>query len=401
MISVQEAERFIFDSISQLAPIEISIHELTTQTLYESHYADRPYPPFHRVTMDGIAIQTGSLNRQWQIQGLQKAGDLPQTLQNREHAIEIMTGSVLPHASNAVIRYEDLVLKEHVAHLKEKLPLQAHMNIHLQGSDCEEGALLIEAGTRCSAAQLGVLASIGKEKVLAIRLPKVAVISTGDELVAIGESPKPQQIRRSNSYALKYALSSYGIREISLYETKDSLDEMRRVIDEALSTHDLILISGGVSAGKFDWAPQALADLAIHKIFHKVRQKPGKPLWFGMNSDNKIVFGLPGNPQSTLVCFYRYITLALSKLMGRNKIGSKIYAKLKPAKAPNLVANLVNFVPVCVSFDEQACIYAEPVLHQGSGDFVNLAKSDGFIELAENEEFVHHKAYPLYLWQNL
>ncbi len=401
MISVQEAEQFILKNVSLLNPIAISIHDLETRTLYESHYADRPYPPFHRVTMDGIAIQTESTDLNWQIQAVQKAGETPYTLLNAKHAIEIMTGSVVPHGTNAVIRYEDLLIKDQVACLKEKLPLRPYMNIHLQGSDSQEGALLIEAGNPCSAPQLGVLASIGKEKLLAIRLPKVAIISTGDELVALGANPNPQQIRRSNSYALKFALRSFGIRDISLYESKDSLTEMRTIISEALVSHDLLLISGGVSAGKFDWAPQAFEDLAIHKIFHRVRQKPGKPLWFGMSQKGQVVFGLPGNPQSSLVCFYRYISLALAKLMGRKQVERKIYAKLRPMTSPSLVPNLVNFIPVHTVFDEQGCIYAEPIPHQGSGDFINLAKSDGFIEIPENDDLANHKAYPLYLWQKL
>ncbi len=399
MISSQEADQLISSHVNPLNFIDTSLYDCSFKTLSEDCYADRPYPPFHRVAMDGIAIKATFHQEVWTLQDFQKAGDEAKTLIDSKYAIEIMTGSVLPHGCDAVIRYEDIDIHNNIVKLKSPLNLTSFTNIHKQGVDCSEGSLLVEKGACLSAPIIAVLASIGKTRFMTTRLPRVAVISTGDELVEPEQVPSCQHIRRSNSHALKFALKSFGCSEVSLYDSKDSSLEMLALFDKVLQSYDLILVTGGVSAGKYDYVPTVLEELGVRKVFHKIRQKPGKPLWFGTSRLGKPVFGLPGNPQSSLICFYRYVSLALAKLFGKPEKSFQLYGKIR--QKLSLTPHLTHFLPVHVSCDETGSIYADIIPHQGSGDFISLAKGDGFIEIPENDDLANDKAYPIYLWRNL
>jgi molybdopterin molybdotransferase len=399
MISVAEAEQLIISHLSPLDMFRLPISKLESHILRESCYSDRPYPPFHRVAMDGICIDSNPTRRFWDIQGLQKAGEEPKTLNSDSHCLEIMTGAMLPHNSNTVVRYEDIDLRDGSAFLKPEIVIKPRSNIHWEGSDCSKNDLLVESGRLINAPLTGILAAIGKDTLSVSYLPKIAIVGTGDELVPVHETPAPYQIRASNALALNVALGALGIRNVSTLTICDEPDSMRETFAHLLATHDMLLLTGGVSAGKFDCVPKLLSSLNVQKVFHKVRQKPGKPLWFGIGEDQQIVFGLPGNPQSALVCFVRYVLVALRRLMASKRPNYEIRARLRSASLikPN---NLTQFIPVCISQDDNAVIFADPIAHQGSGDFVALAHSDGFLELAEAHTHQEGDTYPFFPWQN-
>lgn len=400
MISVTEAEQLIVSHLSPLDSFRLPIAKLGSHILREPCYADRPYPPFHRVAMDGIAIKFNPAQRAWSIQDIQKAGEAPKYLKSDAYCLETMTGSVLPDNCDSIVRYEDLDLRDGVAYLKTGVEIKVGSNIHRLGSDCSKNELLIESGRLINAPLTGILAATGYDTLSLSRMPRVAIVGTGDELVPVHETPAPHQIRASNILALNVAAASLGIHEITMLNIRDDVEAMRETFGNLLETHDMLLLTGGVSAGKFDCVPELLSSLNVRKVFHKVRQKPGKPLWFGIGERQQTVFGLPGNPQSALVCFVRYVIGALRVLVASKRPACEMRVQLKSASLIK-ANNLTQFIPVRLSQDDNATLFASPMIHQGSGDFVALAHSDGFLELAETSLPHEGGVYLFFPWRSL
>lgn len=254
--------------------------------------------------------------RNFSIEGCQRAGEAALSLKNNKSCIEVMTGAVLPIGTDCVIRYEDVIIKDQIANVDKNLKIEKFQNIHQKGSDCRAGGELVPCNTLLRSPQWAVAASIGKSEVLVKRTPKIALVSTGDELVEVDQIPKDYQIRRSNIYSMISSLHSRGFMDLTLNHLPDSQEEILKTLSQLLENHDILILTGGVSMGKFDFIPQCLADLKVKEIFHKVRQRPGKPFWFGVRDDKTTVFGLPGNPVSSLICLHRYILPTLSRAMG-------------------------------------------------------------------------------------
>jgi molybdopterin molybdotransferase len=383
MVDVSEAEAIIQSHPFSLNTQEVEISQAVGRVLAEEIKADRDFPPFNRVSMDGIAIAFDTFRngqRDYFLEGTQAAGMPPLNLKANTGAIEVMTGAMLPTGTDAVVRYEDIEIKSGraIVLLEEMVVGQ---NIHPQGQDAQLGDLLLDQGFCISPAEIALLASIGKKKVRVLEFPKTAIISTGDELVGIEELPLPWQIRRSNGYAIQAALTSMH-HPSYLFHIQDDLTILENQLKDIFLTHELIILSGGVSKGKFDFIPQALEKLGVEKLFHQVSQKPGKPFWFGCR-EKQVVFALPGNPVSTFLCFYRYIKPWLEKSAGLQVSHSKAVLaedfKFKPA--------LTYFLQVKVKNEKGVCL-AYPDAGGGSGDFANLKEVDGFIELpADRSEF--------------
>jgi molybdopterin molybdotransferase len=283
--------------------------------------------------MDGVAINFSaweSGKRTFKIENIQLAGSPQKELQNAENCIEAMTGAILPKNTDTVIRYEDTETTSNgnERFLTIKLEtLNFGKNVHKQGTDKQKGDVIVEKGCRIGAAEIGVAASVGKSEILVSKLPKIAVIATGDELVAIDQKPLPHQIRKSNIYSIQAGLQQLGI-QCSLYHLADSKAILTEKLAEILTKYDAIVLSGGVSMGKADFVPEVLTNLGVQKLFHKIKQRPGKPFWFGKTPNGKAVFALPGNPVSTFMCFYKYVKpwiLQSSKLKTNNNI---VYAIL-------------------------------------------------------------------------
>lgn len=392
MIPVSEATSIIQSHSIETAKEEIAIQHACGRILREEVRADRDFPPFDRVTMDGIALNFQAFKkgiRKFSIEGIQAAGEQPKRLNNTDSCLEVMTGAMLPVGTDTIIRYEDLEIKDQAAILLIQ-DIQKNQNIHSQGQDAKRNEVLLAPGITLSPAEVALLASVGKKTVLVSSFPKTAIISTGDELIPVDLIPLPYQIRRSNSYALQAALLELGC-QADQYHIPDQEEILETEVKKILAHYQLIIFSGGVSKGKFDFVPQTLERNGIQKRFHQVSQKPGKPLWFG-TSPNHVVFALPGNPVSTYMCFYRYIKPWLLKsLTGATKQNTAILAKDFSFKPP-----LTYFLQVSAHL-EQGQLKAYPSAGGGSGDFANLKDVDGFIELpAQTSDFKAGQAFNYY-----
>ena len=377
MISVHEAARHIHEHrvIPNIAHVPLA--ECTGRFLGLDIAADRDLPPYDRITMDGIAISFADFQngqRTFAIQATQAAGMPPEVLLP-QHCVEAMTGAVLPVGATTVIRYEDLAIDtlKKTATINEATVTDGQ-NIHRQGSDARKKTLLLSKGTRLSAIEVAVLASVGVASVPVLQPPRILLVGTGDEVVPVEEKPEAWQVRQSNASALAAALGMMGMSASSCHVADDA-PMLKQTLQAALPDYDVLILSGGVSKGKFDFIPSVLKDLGVREVFHQVAQKPGKPLWFGRSSTTT-VFGLPGNPVSTLICFYRYIQPWLLAGLGV----PPVYREVMLAEDVRFQPALTYFVPVTAHLHEGQC-HAVPSAGGGSGDFVNLLGKSGFIEL--------------------
>jgi molybdopterin molybdotransferase len=392
MVSVEEAASIILSQPLILQTGNVNLADINGHILAEKITADRDFPPYNRVSMDGIAIRTEELKNQrghFRLAGTQAAGQPPLSMEDTRDAIEVMTGAVLPAGADAVVRYEDIRINEGVAHLLID-SVKPGQNIHAKGADAKTGDILLEPGIRLTPAEVALLASVGKSSVKVFQFPEAAIISTGNELVDINETPAAWQVRKSNVLALQSALKDFHISS-HLFHMNDDEKEVVKKLKEILTAHEIIILSGGVSKGKFDFIPKALEEAGIKKEFHQISQKPGKPFWFG-RGDRKFVFALPGNPVSTFLCYYRYIHPWL-----------EISAGKKSAQQTAMLAtdftfsgDLTYFLQVKVT-SEAGKNLAHPDAGGGSGDFVNLKEVDGFLELpAHKKTFKAGEVYHYY-----
>ncbi len=392
MISSQKALEIILDKTVDFGTEEASFLEAQGRVLKEEIVADRDFPPFNRVSMDGIAIDYNSFEksrRSFSIEGIQAAGSEQLRLQNTENCLEVMTGAILPKNCDTVIRYEDVVIQEAVATITTEA-IEKGQNVHSKGKDRTANDVLIRKNTLISAAELGILATIGKSSVKVARQPKIMIVSTGDELVEVDNTPFDYQIRRSNVYTLVSLLKRLGIKADNDH-IKDDKAVLKAKIGSYLEAYDVLLFSGAVSKGKYDFLPEVLDELGVQKLFHKVAQRPGKPFWYG-KKQNVSVFAFPGNPVSTFIgCLkYFYPWYKKSVEIPYNHQGKAILREdftFKP--------ELTYFLQVKLDEDGGLKI-AKPVVGNGSGDLANLTNVDGFLELpAERTEFKAGETFPL------
>ncbi|KAF9659331.1 molybdopterin molybdotransferase MoeA [Tenacibaculum sp. ZH5_bin.1] len=386
MITVEEAKHIVLENTQDFGIEEIPFLEAVGRVLKEDIVADRDFPPFNRVAMDGIAINHRFFEhgvRDFKIEGIQAAGSPQQTLDNAANCYEVMTGAVLPNNTDTVIRYEDVDINTLVATITID-EIKEGQNIHIQGSDKSEGTILIKKNTIISAAEIGVLATVGKATVKVAKQPKVMIVSTGDELVDVNEYPLNHQIRRSNVYTLVSLLNDLKIPADTAHIT-DEKQILKENIASFLQEYDVLLFSGAVSKGKFDFLPEVLDELGVKKLFHRVSQRPGKPFWAGV-TDNCKVFAFPGNPVSTFVNCLVYFYPWYYKSIGVQQ--EKQTATL--AKNITFKPNLSCFLQVKLT-SENGQVYATPIQGNGSGDLASLVEADSFIELSKTEEIEFKK----------
>ena len=381
MISVEEATDIIHSNLLKTSVVDVELTKAVGRVLAQPIPCDRDLPPFNRATMDGIAIQHSSLSKQstFQIQSIQAAGQPQQILNSASLCMEIMTGAMLPQGTDTIIPYEQLSIDHTIAKINFPEKVEQGQNIHRQGTDAKKGETILKPGIRLSPAEIAVLASVGKNRVRVFEWPSVAIVSTGNELVDVADTPLPYQVRKSNSYALHAALLTIGC-SASIFHLPDDQTKLEAGLRQIISKHPVVILSGGVSKGKFDYVPQVLAAIGIKKHFHQVAQKPGKPFWFGSN-DNTFVFGLPGNPVSTYLCFYRYILPWLWKSFGiEHAIQTAVLSEDYSFKPP-----LTYFLQVKTQ-NENGRLMAYPRTGEGSGDFTNLVAVNGFLELPPGKD---------------
>ncbi|MDE2347795.1 MAG: molybdopterin molybdotransferase MoeA [Gammaproteobacteria bacterium] len=363
-------------------PIEsLPLLQCVGGTLRENVYAERDQPPFDRVTMDGIAGDSETWRqgvRRLKIQATQAAGAPPLTLDRKDHVIEVMTGAYLPAGCDCVVPVELIDVKGGYATLKADAVTTAFHNIHRRGTDGRQGSLLLEAGTMLRAPELAVAASAGMERVRVSGQPAIMVVSTGDELIEPGEPIADYQVRRSNAYAVAATLRQRGFARIGDDHVRDDEDMLRERLTLHLTTHEVLVLSGGVSMGRFDLVPKVLQQIGVQQVFHHIAQRPGKPMWFGIGPDGQSIFGLPGNPVSTLVCLIRYVIPAIAASMATKPAAPERLALAAPV---TFHAPLAYFLPVAIEHDDWGRAWAIPRPPNGSGDFLSLAGTDGFVEL--------------------
>ncbi|MBE7629398.1 molybdopterin molybdotransferase MoeA [Tenacibaculum piscium] len=408
MISVQEAKEIIRQNTQDFGTEEIPFMESVGRILKEDILADRDFPPFNRVAMDGIAINYIHFKngeRTFKIEGIQPAGSAQLTLKNSANCIEVMTGAVLPNNCDTVIRYEDVLLKNGIAKITIDT-INANQNVHPKGKDNVENDVLIHKNTLISAAEIGVIATVGKSTVKVAKQPKVMIISTGDELVDVHENPLEYQIRKSNVYTLVSLLKELHIPSEIVHIT-DSKSILKEKISNYLQEYDVLLCSGAVSKGKFDFLPEVFAELGVDKLFHKVAQRPGKPFWFGriaslgiseqdvypkLKKNDAIVFAFPGNPIATFVNCFVYFYDWYYKSIGIKE--DKQFAIL--SENITFKPNLTYFLQVKLE-NVNGQILATPIKANGSADLASLVNADGFIEIpkTENTEFKKGDLFPL------
>ena len=395
MLSVTDAFALTQQHLLKL-PIEtISLTDINGRVLREAVRADRDFPPFDRVAMDGIGIQFrayASGQRTFSITGQQFAGQPQQLLTDTNACLEVMTGAMLPTGVDTVIRYEDVLLSDGLATIILD-DIEPGQNVHHRAADRRAGDELLSAGTWLGPSAIAVAASVGQTTLTVTALPRVALISTGDELVDVADTPLPYQIRRSNTYMLRAALASLGI-SATLHHIVDDEKQLHDNLLHLITNNDLLILSGGVSAGKADFVPDVLARLGVQKHFHKVEQRPGKPLWFGTATD-KSVFALPGNPVSTVLCMHRYVLPYLRASLGLSPAPTQ-YAQL--AAAFVFKPDLTYFLPVRLTSEPDGRMLAHPLPGSGSADFANLLAADAFMELpAGQSAFGMDETFPVWL----
>lgn len=393
MISVEEALKIIHSHSKDFGSEQIPFIEAHGRVLDEDIYSDRDFPPYNRAAMDGIAISYGDWEngmRSFPITGEQFAGSPKQKLTTGT-CMEIMTGAVVPEGADTVIRYEDVSISNQNAQVTVD-EITALQSVVTQGTDAKAGSLIIAKGKKLSHGDVGILSSVGKTKVLVKKLPKVAIISTGDELVEPDQTPEPHQIRKSNVYTLCSLLTVQKLTYQSFH-----IDDDEQAIDIALpkilQDFDLVLLSGGVSKGKRDYVPEALEKHGITKHFHRIKQRPGKPLWFGSN-ENTTVFGFPGNPVSTVACFTVYCLSWLTHSLGLEIQENKAVL----TDTIHFGKELTYFVHVSL-INVNGQLQAKSLRGNGSGDLVSLSEADGFIELpSDKTEFKKGEEYKIHLF---
>ncbi|WP_114780640.1 molybdopterin molybdotransferase MoeA [Botryobacter ruber] len=400
MIQVDEAEKIILALAKDYGQELVPFEQALGRVLAEDLRTDRDLPPFNRVAMDGIAIRYEGFaqgHRTFTIKSTQAAGDAPAVLETATECIEIMTGAALPPSADTVIRYEDLEIQDGEATLLTEHVKQGQ-NVHEQGKDKKKYDVVAQANQVISPALLGIAAAVGATELPVKKLPKVVLISTGDELVPVHQPPLPHQIRQSNSYLVQAALQQYALQP-DLLHLPDDLSVTRMHLAECLQQYDVIIMSGGISMGKFDYVPQALEELQVEKLFHKVKQRPGKPFWFGRHAGGTLVFALPGNPVSTFMCLHRYFLPWLEASLGISG-KSGLFAALSQEVTFN--PPLQYFLQVKISVNEKGQLLATPFAGNGSGDFSNLVEADAFLELpAEQNSFRAGEVYRVWPFKRL
>src|SRR5215469_2844308 len=381
MLTPAEADLLIEQHL-QCLPIEsLPLAQCAGAVLRENVYAERDQPPFDRVDMDGVALDSRAVSagtRAFRIQATQAAGDVPLTLNSDAYCIEVMTGAVLPAGCDCVVPVEELAVERDEAALSASGRVEPWQNVRRRASDTRQGTLLLSAGQRLRAPEIAIAASAGMARIRVSAQPMLAVISTGNELVEPGEPVAAHQVRRSNAYAIVSALREHGFQRVADDHLQDDVEELRQRLRFHLETHDVLVLSGGVSMGRFDLVPQVLGELGVRTIYHKVAQRPGKPLWFGVAPSGAAVFGLPGNPVSTLVCLARYVLPALRGSLGQSPEPIQRMALGAPVA---VTPPLTHFLPVRLEQDDWGRDWAVPAPTNGSGDFTALSGTLGFVEL--------------------
>ena len=380
MISVHDALAIVLETVTPLAGERVGLFEATGRVLAEEIHSEREVPPFNNSAMDGYAvrwedIREASADKPAELAVLEviQAGAVPTQTVTSGTASKIMTGAVVPPGADTVIRIEDT--EEHDERVSIHQTNDAGANVRSQGEDIHTGQTVLEKGRVLRPADVGLLASVGRSFVLVRQRPRVAILSTGNELVEVDGSLQPGQIVNSNAYTLAAAVQEAGGLPVPLEIARDTLDETRTALNESVR-HDVVLSTGGVSVGDFDFVKAAMDELGMNRLFWQVAQRPGKPLTFGLLKE-RLYFGLPGNPVSALVCFYLYVRPSLRRMLGYTKPFSPVVSATLSEDIPK-AKNLTEFVR-CQLTQQNGQYAVRSTGTQSSGVLSSLSLGQGLI----------------------
>jgi molybdopterin molybdotransferase len=325
MIQVEQALSIIENNTSTMPLIKIKVSKSLGFILAEALYSPIDMPPFRQSAMDGYAFSHSELTK-LEVISTSQAGDYSNIKLDKNKAIRIFTGAFVPDNLDTVVMQEHTSIIENTLEI-EKMPL-CFANVRNQGEQIKENQLVLEKNTLINPAAIGFIACLGIKEITVYAKPKVAIVVTGNELVKPGKTLPKGKIYESNSIMLETALKEIRIKKIKTFKVKDDLNATKKVLKNCMLNFDIVLVSGGISVGDYDFVKEALLSNGVEELFYKINQKPGKPLFFG-KKDRTIVFALPGNPASTLTSFYVYVVPALKKRMGFEAIHSpKIKRKI-------------------------------------------------------------------------
>jgi molybdopterin molybdotransferase len=360
------------------APEDVPMSDAAERVLAEDVSADRDYPPFDRSARDGFAVRAQDVPGELLVTGEVRAGEIFDGEMNAGGAVEIMTGAPLPRGADAV------VMVEHVNRHENRVTISRSIlsgeNFTARGTEAKGGEIVLRAGRKLGFAEVGVLAMVGRQRVSVFRRPSVAILPTGDEIVEAGEKPLPHQIRNSNAWSLAVQVRRAGGEPEILPIARDSYESTRTSIERGLEA-DLLLLSGGVSAGKYDIVERVLADLGAKFFFTRVKIQPGQPLVFGAVGE-KFFFGLPGNPASTMMTFELFARAAIERLSGLDAPMLPLL-RAKLSRDFHHKTGLTRFLPARLSEDGST---VEPLGWQGSGDIPALARANAFLVAEADRE---------------
>jgi molybdopterin molybdotransferase len=403
MLNVEEALELVEKNAEPFSARRVAIGDAAGLMLAEEIRSDVDSPPYDKALMDGYAVRCVDREPERQVLEEIAAGSVPRYPLTPGSASRIMTGAPIPEGADAVVQIERTQLVGESTVRLEQLDPPAGQNILPIGAAMRAGDVVLRSGTMLRPIEIGILAEIGRGMVTAIPRARVAILATGNELVAVGEKPAQGQIRNSNGPLLLAAAERAGAVALQLGIARDERDELRQWIEQGLAA-DVLVLSGGVSAGKFDLVPGVLAELGVEQVFHKVALKPGKPLWFGVKSDGErrvLVFGLPGNPVSSFVCFELFVRPAICEMAGRGFTGlPKLAARLshsfdhaggRATYLPGVLsgAGSVPAPGVATQWDPSAVSNEPPggrkvtiLPWQGSADLATLGRANALVSLS-------------------
>lgn len=363
MISFDEARKILEDHSFVLDTEKLGLDQAGGRVLAEDVVADRDYPPFNRATMDGYAFREEDWSegiRTYTLAETIFAGQPVTVPIPPGFCYKIMTGAAVPSPANAVVKVEDAVIKGNLVTLNVS-EVKPFMNIAQQGEDLQSGEIILKRFSKLKPHLISMLSVVGCTKVLVKKLPAVAIVTTGDEVVPPDrEALQPYQIRNSNSCLIRSMIKEYGIEPKFETHAPDDRNQIRNALTIAME-NDLVIVNGGVSAGDADYVPQILAELQVKKLFHKVAIRPGKPIWIGLKPDGGMVFALPGNPFSCMVTFKLFVKFYLDLVQG---LQPSRFMQMPFEGTRTKRVNLNEFFPVRLN-EERTALNAVPINNSG------------------------------------
>ncbi len=380
MISVKEAKELVFQSVMNLSPITLSLNEASGLVLADDIYSNFDIPAFEQSAMDGYAFRFNDWKNRHQlsIEDEVQAGRTDKVYLYPSKAIRIFTGAPLPVGADTVVMQEKTIVNGSTLEITDN-EVQKGTNVRPVGAEILKDSLALVKGSKLTPGAIGFLATIGRDKVPVYPTPKVSIIVTGKEIQQPGITLHHGQVYECNSFTLNAALQQLNIKDVTIEHADDDLEVIQKLIAKNLQVSDVLLITGGVSVGDYDFVTPALKQCNVVQVFHKIKQRPGKPLYFG-KKENALVFGLPGNPSSVLTCYYEYVVPALEKMM--HIFGSTIIKKMLPLTSEYLKhAGLTHFLKgFCTAED------VSPLGAQESYKLQSFAQANCLICIPEERE---------------